>query len=168
MLARQTMKPRYDFDSLRRHTAQGEPLRDGLRAFSDFVERLEREPPSLVRNVRLLLACRFFNHVYSALLLSEVGLTVDSVTCERTALESLAAFRLVSVAPAYAAKYESGNFPRPGEVRRLLGAHGEPEDVKHVRDLCSAGSEMVHVTRSNERFNCEWDSNKFRAPALRR
>jgi hypothetical protein len=136
----------------------GAPLREALRAFSDFVEKLEAQPASVLRNVQLLLACRFFNHVYSALLLSEAGLTADSLICERTALESLAAYLLVSVAPTYASKYENEDFPRPAEVRKLLETHGEAEDVKHLRDLYSSGSELVHVTRSNERFNTEWQT----------
>ena len=164
------MTSRYDLENLRRHTtdirfaaekitaAHGTILQDGYCAFNDFVEQLERSPASLVRNVRLLLACRFFNHVHSALLLSEAGLTVDALICERTAIECLAAFRLVSVAPSYAEKYEMDGFPRPAETRRLLELHGSPEDAKHSRALYSSGSQMVHVTRSNERFNAAWES----------
>lgn len=164
------MRTRYDLQSLRGHTAHirtvteritvsgGEFLRDALESFDEFVASLESAPPTLVRNVRLLLSCRFFNHVYSALLLSEAGLIVDSIVCERTALETLAAFRLVMVRPSYAERYECGDFPRPAAVRKLLMKYGAAADHEHLRDLYSSGSEMAHVTRQHERFNMQWKS----------
>jgi hypothetical protein len=54
-------------------------------------------------------------------------MTVDSLTCERSALEALAAYRLVTVAPAYASRYETEDFPRRAEVRRFLEIHGTAE-----------------------------------------
>jgi hypothetical protein len=69
------MGARYDFDELRKHTTAirvvterltaQDLLRDGLRDFSDFIDKLEAQPASILRNVLLLIACRFFNHVYS-------------------------------------------------------------------------------------------------------
>jgi hypothetical protein len=131
---------------------------DAIRTFEGYVKTIEGEERILNRNVRLLLAARFFNHVYAALLLSEAGLVADAVSCERSALEALAAFRLVSVAPEYAGVYDTDDFPRPVEVRKLLEELGFPEDVHHIRELYSSASHVQHVSRASERWNSEWSS----------
>jgi hypothetical protein len=108
---------------------------EAIRTFEEYVQTIEGEERTLNRNVRLLLATRFFNHVYSTLILSEAGLVADAVSCERSALEALAAFRLVSVAPEYAGAYDTDAFPRPVEVRKRLEELGFVEEIHHIREL---------------------------------
>ena len=92
---------RYSLEKLREHTesirretcsltaANPNDLDNAIRAFEAGLCELEGETVSLSRNVRLLLATKFFNHVYSALLLSEAGLVADAIGCERAALEAV-------------------------------------------------------------------------------
>src|ERR1051326_74648 len=92
-------KSKYTLDNLREHTvtirAQSAEVQGKQQAFinqafvdfDDYLDRVEKQPATLVRNVRLLLACKLFNHVYLAFILAESGLIVDAVLCERNALE---------------------------------------------------------------------------------
>ena len=67
-------------------------LDDAVRAFDSYFSGLEAEAKTdkLRANVKKVLAARFFNHWYSALLLCEAGLIVDVLICERSAIETLA------------------------------------------------------------------------------
>jgi hypothetical protein len=139
---------RYSLGRLLKHTEATRRSSAALRtsteaqalagAFGGFADELEKRPPTLVKNVSLLLTCRFMNHVYSAMLLLEAGLTADALTCERSALETLAAFRLVSLDGSYAQKYHDGKFPKPVEVRKLLEKAGDILGVRYIKDLYSA------------------------------
>jgi hypothetical protein len=164
------MSDRYSLRKLREHTESihqatraltadcASAFDEAIRTFEEYVQAIEGEERTLNRNVRLLLATRFFNHVYSALVLSEAGLVADAVSCERSALEALAAFRLVSVAPEYAGQYDTDAFPRPVEVRRRLEELGLAEEVRHIHELYSSASNVQHVSRASERWNSEWSS----------
>jgi hypothetical protein len=100
-----------------------------LNAFSEFYEDLERSPSSIGRNVKLLLSTRFLNHVYSAFKLVECGLVADAIVCERSAIESLAGYKLVCSSSEMAEKYNSGKFPKPVEVRKKLEQIGYHQEV---------------------------------------
>ena len=131
-------------------------LEEAILTFENCVKAIEKEEQSLGCNVRLLLATQFFNHAYSALLLSEAGLVVNALSCERSALETLAVFRLVSLAPEYAKTYDTDDFPRPVEVRKRLEELGLADEVRHIRELYSWISNVLHVSRSSERWNSKW------------
>jgi hypothetical protein len=156
------------FDNLRRHT---ETIRvqtfsvlqehrsfidQEFIAFDNYLSELEKQPATLERNVKMTLACKLLNHVYSAFILAESGLIVDVIFCERNALETVAFHRLVCLDPKAAAEYEQDNIPRPVEVRRRLEQLGV--DVIPLRDLYASGSEASHVGRKSERFHSQWES----------
>ncbi len=163
-------KKRYTLEKLREHTESirnatrplisdsSNDLDNAIRAFEVGFCELEGEASSLSRSVRLLLATRFFNHVYSTLLLSEAGLVADAVGCERAALETLAAFRLVSVAAEYATTYETEDFPRPVEVRKCLEELGLTAEARQIRELYASACGVLHVSRASEQWNTRWAS----------
>ena len=143
-------------DAARILRSRAQTIDEELRAFSDFGDALEAEPASLQRNVKLLLACKFLNHVYSALLLAENGLIVDAVLCERNALETLAFHWLVCLDPNAAEEYNTQEIPRPVHVRKRLENLGV--DIFHIRELYASASEVSHVGRPSERFHGDWTS----------
>ena len=161
---------KYDLRKLRRHTEQirrqhelltskhGSGIRAALQSYSDFLAILEAEEPSLLKSVRQLISLRFFNHIYSALVLVEAGLFSDAQGCERSALEAFAAFQLVSLRPEYAEQYEREEFPKPVKVRLLLQENGAGDIATQIQDLYASSSGVVHVTRRHERFNVAWAS----------
>jgi hypothetical protein len=124
--------------------------------FDAFFTKLDEESDSVRRNVRKLLATKFFNHWYSALLLCESALLVDAVVCERSAIETMAFHWLVCLDPTAAEAYHGGAIPRPVVVRRRLEALGV--DITHVREAYSAGSGIGHVSRASERFHLNWEA----------
>lgn len=162
---------KYGFLALRRHTRATversavvtgtfEPgLQEAFAEFSAFVEEMQGRPASLDRNVRLLLACRMLNHVYAGILLAEAGLFADAVVCERSALEVLAAYRLLCLKPQVAEMYAKGEFPRPVEVRRALEAAGHGSEATRIRDLYQSASGVTHVSRDAERFGVRWETD---------
>lgn len=161
---------KYNLSALRAHTdevrrltravvsATDPSIEDAFDQFSHFVGAIHDQQKSLQRNVRLVLCCRFLNHVYSGLLLAESGLIADAVVCERSALETLAAYRLLCVEPQRAEDYADERFPRPVEVRKALEAAGYVGEADQTRILCSGASGVTHVTRESERFHVRWHS----------
>jgi hypothetical protein len=159
---------RYSFAHLRKHTGSTRlaatqimrerraDLESGFRAFDAFLAKLESEPASVQRNVRMLLACKFMNHVYAAIVLAESGLFVDAIGCERAGLEALAAYRLVTADPAVAGEYHEGKELRPGAVRHRLETLGHAAEAKLLRELYAGSSETSHVGRAHERFTMKW------------
>jgi hypothetical protein len=133
-------------------------LDEGLAKFNSYINFLERLPPSPERNVKMLLACKFLNHIYSSLLLTECGLSVDAILCVRNALETVAFHRLVCLDPTAAAQYLSDKTPRPVEVRKRLKALGE--DINILGKLYSMDSNLTHVSRASERFHLEWETQR--------
>lgn len=129
---------------------------EGFATFDNYFDELEKLPATLERNVKMMLACKFLNHVYSAFILAESGLIVDAILCERNAIETIAFHWLVCLDPNAAVEYEQGNIPRPVEVRRRLENLGA--DVTHIRNLYTSGSETSHVGRKSERFHSQWES----------
>jgi hypothetical protein len=159
---------RYTLERLRTHSASirakatcilrsyVQTIDEELRAFSDFVDALEGQPASLQRNVKLMLACKFLNHVYSALVLAENGLIVDAILCERNALETVAFHWLVCLDSNAAEAYNRQEIPRPVEVRTRLENLGV--DISHLPGLYASSSEVSHVGRPSERFHSDWTS----------
>ena len=162
---------KYELAKLRRHTERirrrhehltslhGKGLRDSLRAFNQFLESLEAEDKTIQRSVRQLISVRFFNHIYSALVLIEAGLFSDATGCERAALEAFAAFQLVSISPEYAETYQSEEFPKPVKVRIILEEKGFGLLAKQIQELYASASGVLHVNRRHERFNVIWEEN---------
>ncbi len=159
---------KYSLENLRKHTgiilAQSEGL-DGHHStfmaqafaeFSDFIADVESQPLALLRNVRLMLACKLLNHVYSSLILGERGLMVDAISCERNALETIAFHWLITLDSSAVIEYEKDEIPRPVEVRRRLERANV--DVSSFRDIYATGSEISHVGRKSERFHSRWSS----------
>jgi hypothetical protein len=162
--------PRYTLANLLKHTevirrstallrASHEAQELG-RAFGQLaaaIAEIEQRPASLQKNVLMLLACRFVNNIYAGMLLLDAGLTADAIGCERSALETMAAYRLVVLDPTYAAQYnESKRFPQPVEVRKALEKARDTEVLPLLRDLYSSASSVVHVGRARERFELQW------------
>ena len=160
--------PKYAFGNLRRNTelicGQSGRILQEYRSlidqefadFDDFLNELENQPPSLDRNVRMMLACKFLNHVYSALVLAERGLIVDAVLCERNALETAAFHWLVCLDPNALQEYGQNDIPRPADVRQRLEQLGV--DITSLRDLYASASQASHVGRQSERFHSQWES----------
>lgn len=133
-------------------------LDEGLAKFNGYINVLEKLPPSPERNVKMLLSCKFLNHIYSSLLLAQCGLSVDAILCVRNALETVAFHRLVCLDPTAAAEYLSDNVPRPVEVRKRLERLGE--EINILGKLYSMDSKLTHVSRASERFHLEWETRK--------
>jgi hypothetical protein len=160
---------KYTFEKLKKHTAMirsdAGPLisknevawNDAVEMFSKYLQGLEEAPKTTSRNVKMLLATRFMNHLYSCFLLVESGMIADAVTCERSAIEVLAAYKLLCVKPALADKYNKGKFPKPYEVRDKLEALGYAEEKEKIKGIYSSASGITHVNRDHERFTMEWE-----------
>jgi len=111
------------------------------------------------RNVKLLLATKFINHVYSAFTLTENGLLSDAAICERSAIESLAGYKLLCIEPELAVLYDKGKFPKPVEVRKRLEKLGYGKEAQRIKDIYSPASGITHLARDHERFSMTWKSN---------
>jgi len=165
-----TTKHRYTLAGLRKHTRSirseassiserhQATLDRAVRDFDRYFTALDEQTDDLRKNVRKLLATSFFNHWYAALLLAEVGLTVDALLCERNALEVLAFHWLVCLDPVAANDYHDGTIPRPVVVRRRLEALGA--DITHIREAYASGSAISHVGRPSERFHLKWEEER--------
>jgi hypothetical protein len=163
-------RPKYSLSTLQEHTKairtltkrlvrkHRSTLDEALADFNSYFDDLEQQPPTLERNVKMLLACKFLNHIYSAIILTECGLVVDAVLCARNALETAAFHWLVRLDPAAATEYGSDEIPRPVVVRKRLEEFGV--DVHGIRELYSMDSELTHVSRASERFNLEWQTSR--------
>lgn len=161
---------KYTFNGLERHTnsirmnarkiirKHRPSLNRAFTDFSKYLDELENSPPSLERNVKLLLGCKLFNHVYSGLVLAEAGLTVDAIICERSAFETIAFHWLVCLDPSAAKEYEAEQVPQPVKVRLRLEKLGV--DVSQLRELYSIGSGFTHVGRDAERFHSQMASSQ--------
>ncbi len=160
---------RYSFEKLLKHTevirADSKALilknkkawDEAVGSFSDYFQSLEDSPKSIDRNVKIVLATRFMNHLYSSFILSERGMISDAVTCERSAIEVLSAYKLLCVKPELAEKYNKGKFLKPYEVRDMLEKLGYPEENEKIKGIYSSASGIVHVNRDHERFSMEWE-----------
>jgi hypothetical protein len=163
-------KTKYSFSNLRRHSKDIRlkttmlirektiKINEAFFQFDDYVTELERTPPSLIRNVKLLLSCQMINHVYSGLILVENGMIVDTILCERNALETMALHWLVCLDPNVAEEYEKDEIPRPVEVRKRLEQLGI--DISSLKNFYSFGSQISHTGRKSERFTTDLSSSK--------
>jgi len=162
---------KYSFGSLRKHSFKirkfsrdsidnaNELWEEAFQIFSEFYAELEAQPRSVERNVKLLLATKFINHVYSAFILIESGLFSDATICERSAIESLAGYKLLCIEPNIAELYDKGKFPKPVEVRKRLEQLGYGEEARCIKDVYSPASGITHLSRDHERFSMSWKSN---------
>jgi len=160
----------YTFEKLIKHSASitrdsssilvkhWESWDDAIKTFSEFYEKLEKSPLSIARNVKMVLSTRFFNHVYSALILVEKGLLSDAVICERSAVESLAGYKMICAEPELAEKYNTGKFPKPVEIRIKLEKLGYSKEAENIRDIYKTASGITHLSRDHERFSINWET----------
>ena len=160
---------KYTFEKLQKHTemirADSLPLiskneeawGNAVGLFSEYYKKLEKLPKTTDRNVKMILATRFMNHLYSSFLLVVSGMSSDSVTCERSAVEVLAAYKLLCVKPELAEKYNNGKFLKPYEVRNELEKQGYPEEKERIKGIYRSASGITHVNRDHERFSMEWE-----------
>ncbi|WP_048130537.1 hypothetical protein [Methanolacinia petrolearia] len=144
-------------DSLRLLENSNTDWEEAVEVFSNFFEELEKMPISTERNVKMLLATRFFNHILSSLILTLYSLYVDSVICSRTAIESLAAFKLICANPKKAESYHADNFPSPIKVRIELENLGYTTEANNIRTIYKSDSELTHITRDHERFSMDYN-----------
>ncbi len=133
-------------------------LHSSFLAFDKYVADLESSTQGLLKNVRMLLACKFLNHILSSLLLAERGLVVDALSCQRNALETHLFDVLVQVDRAHAETYESDEVPKPVEVRKRLEKLGF--NIATFRLLYGSFSDVLHVGRPSERWTLEMETEK--------
>lgn len=161
---------RYSFTKLMEHTNQIKKetykikqehfpdIEKAFMNFSVFFDVLEKKSQSLEKSVKMILACEFINHVYSALILTENGLILDAIVCGRSALEVLAFHWLVCLDPENAAsEYNQNQLSRPVEIRKRLENLGA--DITHIKDIYSSDSKFTHLSRESERFHFRMESN---------
>jgi hypothetical protein len=160
---------KYTFEKLKKHTemiqSNAEPLisknkvawDDAVTLFSEYFQKLEDSPESTIKNVKMLLVARFMNHLYSSFLLVVSGMSSDAVTCQRSAIEVLSAYKLLCVEPELAEKYNKDKFLKPYEVRDQLGNLGYPEEKEKIKGIYSSASGITHVNRDHERFTVKWE-----------
>lgn len=133
---------------------------EAFSGFSDFFDQLSSQPISIERNVKMLLATRFINHIISGLILAERGLISDSIVCERSAVETLAGYKLIVADSNLAQKYNSKKFPQPSEVRRKLIELGYSNEVENIKGIYKSASGITHLNRDHERFSMDWINNR--------
>jgi hypothetical protein len=155
----------YSFSNLKKHTSairadsrcvfniNIEKIEEAFLFFDNFFKTIEQEEISLARNVKLVMATRFINHVYSALLLTESGMTADASICERSAIEVLAAYKLVNIDMEMLEKYETEQFPKPVKVREMLEKLGYKSEAEQIQQIYTSLSGITHISRKHERFS---------------
>ncbi len=141
------VKGRYNFDLVNRHSSlvasecrrvnseRFKSVKDTLSFLGQIIDEIGGEPKSHQRNVRMALATRFFNHLYSQLILTERGLLLGAANASRSAIETTAFYWLVCLDANSAALYDAESSPRPVEIRKKL-----QELVIDVSDLQGAVS----------------------------
>jgi hypothetical protein len=159
----------YSFENLRLHSEEiikqfgpilqkyHGPTVQGFDHFCHFLDEIELEAPSLQKNVRLLLACKTLNHVYSGIILTERGLLVDALACERNAIETILFHWLLVLDSSVAEAYSSDAVPRPVNVRKRL----EDEfnvDLSEIKSIYAKASAALHVARKSEDFHLSMTS----------
>ncbi len=86
--------------------------------------------------------------------MAESSLIVDSILCERNALETIAFHWLVCIDEKSAEEYLENDVPRPVEVRKRPEKYGV--NINSIKDLYASGSQATHVGRDGERFQSQW------------
>lgn len=161
---------RYNYDLLYRHS--NELALSTRRAFkkeavtvkvsfgflAQHFERLERQPKSHARNVRMALTARFTNHLFAHVLLAERALLLDAVNCARSATETTAFYWLVCKDPSAAGLYDAPESPRPVEIRKRLEALGV--DVRDLRDQYGFESAVTHVGNRYDNLQISWEQER--------
>ena len=106
----------------------------------------------------MVFAARFINHAYAALLLAESGLMVEAITAERSAVEALAAYRLLLADPNASEEYHQGSFKKPVKVRERLEELGYKNEAEALKSIYSVQSGFAHMGRDHEKFSLQWES----------
>ena len=161
---------RYQFDLLYRHS--NELALDTRRTFkkevvtvkasfgflAQHLDRLERQPKSHVRNVRMALTARFTNHLFAHVLLAERGLLLDAANAARSATETLAFYWLVCNDDSAAGLYDAQESPRPVDIRKRLEALGI--DVNELRAHYGYESAVSHVGNKYDNLQISWEKER--------
>lgn len=165
------MNGKYLFHRLIKHTSNIElkthknfrnkrqELENNFQEFSHYLLKLENTQKSLENNVRKMLAARFINHIYSALLLLRSGLISNALICERAAIEVLALEFLVRINPKYAIKYNNNKVPKPSEIRNELKKGGDFRNEQCIKDLYKALCEIAHISRNDNNLSSIYIAN---------
>ena len=158
---------RYNFDLLYRHS--NELALSTRRAFKKEVatvkasfgflaqhfDRLERQPKSHARNVKMALTARFTNHLFAHVLLAERGLLLDAANCARSATETTAFYWLVCKDASAAGLYDAQESPRPVAIRKRLEDLGV--DVGELREIYGYESAVSHVGNRYDNIQITWE-----------
>ena len=149
------MTGRYNFDLLLKHSNETAlqtrrsmkpemaSVRESFAFLAKHFDRIERQPKSHIRNVKMALTGRFTNHLFSHFLLCERGVILDSINCVRSATEVTAFYWLVCRDPSSAGLYDAETSPRPVEIRKRLEKLGI--DVDELREQYGFESLVSHV-----------------------
>ena len=164
------IRGRYQYDLLNRHS--NELALETRRSFkkevtvvkksfgflAQHIDRLEHEPKSHVRNVKMALTARFINHLFSHVLLAERGLLLDAANCARSATETLAFYWLVCKEPSSAGLYDAEESPRPVDIRKRLEGLGI--DVSDLRKQYGYESAVSHVGNKYDNLQITWEKER--------
>ena len=166
------VKGRYSFDLILKHSnglaitsrsnhkdVYGQAKRS-LSFLGAVIDEIAKEPKSHFRNVRMALATRFFNHLFSQIILTERGLYLDAANSSRSATEVMSFYWLVCIEPASSELYDAKMSPRPVEVRRKLEALNI--DVTELRDIYGHQSTVSHVGNFYDNLQIKWLEAKNR------
>lgn len=164
------VKGRYNFDLVNRHSSlvasecrrvnseRFKSVKDTLSFLGQIIDEIGGEPKSHQRNVRMALATRFFNHLYSQLILTERGLLLDAANASRSAIETTAFYWLVCLDANSAALYDAESSPRPVEIRKKL--QELVIDVSDLQGIYKHQSEVAHVGNFYDNMQIKWGANR--------
>lgn len=165
-----TIKGRYNFDLIERHSNQlaldcrrvnrerFQAVKSSLSFLGQIIDEIGNEPKTHQRNVRMTLATRFFNHLYSQLILTQRGLFLDAANASRSATETTAFYWLVCLDADSAKLYDAESSPRPVEIRKKL--EDLDIDVSELQDIYKHQSEVAHVGNTYDNLQIRWGANK--------
>jgi hypothetical protein len=157
---------RYNFDLVMRHSntlaiesrrnnkERHHSARKTLSFLGTIIDEIGNEGKSHQRNVRMALTTRFYNHLFSQLILTERGLFLDAANASRSATETTAFYWLVCLDPNSAALYDDEKSPRPVEIRKKLENLGI--DVADIQDIYQHQSDVSHVGNFYDNMQIRW------------
>ena len=145
-------------ETRRRFKSQTLRARDALSILSTNFIKVEAEPRSPLRNARLLLTSRHYNHLFAQQLLAERGLLVDAINASRAGVETITWYWLLCLEPGAAIDYfQESKRPAPVEIRKRLEILGA--DVNAIREDYSLKSDVAHVGGKSEGLVVQWGSD---------
>lgn len=159
-------KGRYNFDLVMRHSNMLAlesrknnkehylSAKQALSFLGTVIDEIGNEKKTHHRNVRMALATRFYNHLFSQIILTERGLYLDASNAFRSATETAAFYWLVSLDPSSSSLYDNTESPQPVEIRKKL--ENLDVDVSELRNFYKYQSSMCHVGNSHDNMQIKW------------